>query len=94
MRLKKFYDELSITNEKYKNAMIQNKNEKINKNGIADTALLYVTVLEGKDLRKKSKDTPDPYVVLTIDLNKQMSTYRPETLDPIWNEDFTLYYNF
>jgi len=91
MRLQKFYDELSITNEKYKKAMFQNKNEKINKHGIADTALLYVTVLEGKDLKKiESKDTPDPYVVLTMDLTKQMSSYRPESLDPIWNEDFSL----
>ena len=70
--------------------MIQNKKEKLNKNGIAESALLYVTVLEGKGLAPSSKETPDPFVVLSLDEHKQMSTYRPETSDPIWNEDFTL----
>jgi len=89
IRLQKFFDELSSTKEKYNTAMLQNKNEKLNKHGIAETALLYVTVLEGKGLISNRQE-PDPYVVLIIDGNKQMSTYRPESLDPIWNEDFTL----
>lgn len=71
--------------------MIQNKKEKLNSNGIAETALLYVTVLEGKGVSKNSMAAPDPYVVLTLDDHIQTSTYRPESLDPIWNEDFTLY---
>jgi hypothetical protein len=90
IRLQKFHDELSLTREKYKNAMIQNKKEKLNKNGIAETALLYVTVLEGKGVISKGFLTPDPFVVLSLDDHKQTSTYRPESVDPIWNEDFTL----
>lgn len=70
--------------------MIHNKNEKINKHGISENALLYVTVHEGKNLKSLNKE-PDPYVVITTVGNRQMSTYRPDSLDPIWNEDFTLY---
>jgi hypothetical protein len=93
IRLQNFYDELLSTKEKYNTAMIQNKNERINKYGISENALLYITVLEGKGLKSNNKD-PDPYVVITTLGNKQMSTYRPDSLDPIWNEDFTLYLLF
>lgn len=89
IRVQKFYDDLMSTKEKFNKAMILNKNERINKHGISEHALLYITVIEGKGLKSQNKD-PDPYVVITTLGNKQMSTYRPDSLEPIWNEDFTL----
>jgi hypothetical protein len=89
IRVQKFYDDLMSTKEKFNKAMIHNKNERINKHGISEHALLYITVIEGKGLKSQNKN-PDPYVVITTLGNKQMSTYRPDSLEPIWNEDFTL----
>ena len=91
IRLQKAYDELSQTREKYYKGMIENQNEKLNSEGIAENAVVNVSVLEAKDLKPLDFiGKSDPYVILIVDDKKEKSTYKPDTLDPVWNEDFVL----
>jgi len=69
--------------------MIENQNEKLNKENIAENAFINVSVLEAKDLKPLDfRGKSDPYVVLILDDKKEKSTYKSDTLDPVWNEDF------
>ena len=91
IRLKKAFDEIGKTKEKYQKAMIENQNEKVNREGIADNAVLNITVLEAKELKPLDfGGNSDPYVQLILEGKKEKSTYKPGTLDPVWNEDFVM----
>jgi len=58
--------------------------------GIAKGATLYVKLLEAKDLKPMDFDgTSDPYVIFELNGKKLISSYKEETLEPIWNEEFT-----
>ena len=73
--------------------MTDNRNEIINKNGIANNALLSLTLFEGRDLRPDDFfGKYDPYIVIKVGQEIFTSSYRPDTVDPVWNEDFSLYF--
>jgi len=71
--------------------MAENRNEIVNKYGIANNALLSVTLFEGRDLKPDDfLGKFDPYIMMRVDTEKITSNYKPDTLDPVWNEDYSL----
>ena len=91
IRLQKACDELGQTREKYYKGMIENQNEKLNREGFAENSVLNVSVLEAKDLKPLYfGGKSDPYVILILEDKKEKSTYKPDTVDPVWNEDFVM----
>ena len=90
IKLQKLDDELKGMLTKYQKSMAENKGERLTSDGISDNATLFITLLEAKDLKPMDyTGTSDPYVTFNVDGKKATSSYKPETLDPIWNEDFT-----
>ena len=91
IRLQKALEELIQTREKYYKGMIENQNEKLNREGLAENAVLNVSVLEAKDLKPFDfTGKCDPFVQLALDDKKEKSTYKEDTIEPVWNEDFVL----
>ena len=71
--------------------MVDNKSEIITENGIAQNAVLNISVLEARDLKPMdAMGRSDPYVILKIDEQKEKTNYIADTLDPVWNEDFVM----
>lgn len=70
----------------------QHSNEKLNSNGIRDDAEVSITLMEARDLRPMDfNGKSDPYCVMTAGgYGKVKSTYKPNTLNPVWNEDFKM----
>jgi Ca2+-dependent lipid-binding protein len=90
--LSKLDEELRVTKEKFYKGMTEHKGEKTNQEDLMDNASLSVTLLDAKGLRPMNfKGTSDPYVVLTFGSKKATSAYRPGTLKPAWNEDFSFH---
>ena len=90
-KLEKLEDDIKTVKEKNEKALKDNSSEIINKNGVAENAFLNVTVLEAKDIKPMDWGyTSDPYCVLYLDDERSTTTYKPTTLEPVWNEDFTL----
>ena len=90
IRLQKLDDELRGLSEKYFKGMNENRGEVMTAEGIAKAATLYVKLLEAKDLKPMDFDgTSDPYVIFQFDGKKLISSYKEETLEPVWNEEFT-----
>jgi len=53
--------------------------------------VLNVTVLEAKDLKPLNlMGRSDPFVVLSMDDKKEKSTFKTNTSDPVWNEEFSI----
>lgn len=72
--------------------MAENRTEKINKNGVATNALLSITLYEGRELKPDDfLGKYDPYVTLILDEDRFSSSYKIDSVDPVWNEDFSLY---
>jgi Ca2+-binding EF-hand superfamily protein len=91
IKLQKLGDDLKSASEKYLNGMKENKDEIVNKEGIAKNAMLNISVIEAKGLKPLDYNgLSDPYCILHLDEQTQKTNYQPETLDPIWNEDFSL----
>jgi hypothetical protein len=92
IKLQKVHDDLQITRDKFHRGMLENKEEKFNENGISTTAAISVTLLEAKNLKPMNLDGfSDPYVKLSVDNEKtEWSSFKLGTLNPIWNEDFSL----
>lgn len=70
----------------------QHSQERLNSNGVRDDAEVKITLMEAKDLRPMDfNGKSDPYCVLSVGgLHTVKSTYKPNTLNPVWNEDFKM----
>lgn len=91
IKLKKLEEDLLFTKDKYLKGMNDNREEKFNENGVSTTSTLNVQVLEAKDLKPMNLDGYcDSYVRLTLNNQKVLTSYKPATLNPIWNEEFSL----
>ncbi len=72
--------------------MVENKKEVINHHGVSKDALLTAVLFEGRGLRGDNYIGDfDPYLVFSLDGEKYISSTKPNNLDPVWNEDFSLY---
>lgn len=75
----------------FKKKLIQARTqESYNRFGIMNGSVLTVEVLEAKDLiPMDSNGLSDPYVILKCEKQQEMTKVIPETLSPVWNEEFT-----
>ncbi len=91
IKLRKIDEDLGILLEKQQKGMADNRNEIVNKYGIAHNALLSMTLFEGRELKPDDYlGSYDPYVAIKLGKEKVTSNYKPDTIDPVWNEDFAL----
>jgi Ca2+-dependent lipid-binding protein len=68
------------------------KNELLNENGVAQNAILNITVVEAKDLTPMDYiGRSDPYVIINLDKQNEKTNFISDTLDPVWNEEFVMY---
>jgi hypothetical protein len=90
IKLTKLDEELKVQKEKFLKGVNDYKTERLNKEGLSENATLYITLFEAKDLKPMDYDgTSDPYVIFDLEDRKKTSSFKPDTLDPVWNEDFT-----
>jgi hypothetical protein len=76
--------------EKYLKGMNENRGEILSKEGIAKDATLYIRLLEAKELKPMDFDgTSDPYVMFELGGKKLTSSYKEETIEPVWNEEYS-----
>ena len=92
LKLTKLREELVPLLKKAKDEKERYYNERVNFNGVASDAHVKLCILEAKDLKPLDfNGKSDPYCIVSIDgKHKQTSSYKPNTLDPVWNEDFIL----
>jgi Ca2+-binding EF-hand superfamily protein len=92
IKLEKTLEEVNKAAEKALTERNKFTKEELNKNGVATDANLNVILLEARELKPMDfNGKSDPYCVFSINGGqKQKSTYKPNQLDPIWNEEFNL----
>lgn len=91
VKLQKTLEYINENIDNYRKNMVFNKQERMNIYGVAEDALLTVVVCEAKDLKPLDyTGKSDPYVVIQLDKEKSTSTFKPQTLNPVWNESFGL----
>ena len=78
--------------EEYQKKMIQARTgESFNRYGIMKGSVLTVDIIEAKDLiPMDSNGLSDPYVIIECENQRFQSKYIPETLNPVWNEEFVI----
>jgi hypothetical protein len=90
IKLQKLDDDLRITKEKYLKGMNENKGERLTDEGIGEMASLTISLLEARNLRPvQYNGMSDPCVIFKLNQKELTSSYKPQTLDPVWNEDFS-----
>jgi len=92
IKLSKLLEEIEQSSEKTKYERNKNKDEELNNNGVSLESNLNLVLLEARDLKPMDfNGKSDPYCIMTVNgKQKQQSTYKPETLEPVWNEEFNL----
>lgn len=92
IKLEKLRDELQLSMNKTIKEKERYNNEQLNPFGVSLDAHIKISLLEARDLRPMDYNgKSDPYCILSIDgKHRQVSSYKPNTLDPVWNEDFFL----
>ncbi len=91
IKLQKLEDDLKLSKDKFLKGMNDNKDEIFNENGVSTTSSFSITIVEARDLKPMNYDGfSDPYVKLSIENQKVFSSYKTSTLNPNWNEEFSL----
>lgn len=91
IKLQKIYDDLIALKEKNRRELEINKGELLNQHGVSKSARLDIGLIEARDLRPLDYNGfSDPYAVFVLDDKRLTSTFKPDTLNPVWNEDFSL----
>ena len=77
--------------EEFQKKLVQARASEIyNRYGIMKGSILTVDVIEAKDLvPMDTNGLSDPYVILECESQRVQSKYIPETLNPVWKEEFT-----
>jgi hypothetical protein len=92
IKLAKLLEEIEQSCEKTQYERNKNSEEELNKNGVSYDANLSVVLLEARELQPMDfNGKSDPYCIMTVNgKQQQKSTYKPTTLEPVWNEEFNL----
>lgn len=92
LRLRKLMEEVDISIQETLEKREKHLGEKLNAFGVVNDAIVNLDIMEARDLRPMDfNGKSDPYCIITINgKHKQVSTYKPNTLNPIWNETFLL----
>lgn len=90
IKYSKLQAELELQMNKEKKGMMDNSGEVFNHNGISKEATLNLNLLEARNLPSSNfQGLSDPFVVLSLEGQKLKSAYKSNTLDPVWNENFS-----
>jgi hypothetical protein len=91
IKLQKLEDDLKLNKDKFLKGMNENKDEMLNENGVSRTSSLTVRIVEARDLKPMNYDgLSDPYAQITLGDKKVLSNYKTGTLNPEWNEEFSM----
>lgn len=93
VKLTKLIEELEDAKSKQEQRYRENQDEELNQNGVSTKAYLDMILLEARELKPMDfNGKSDPYCIMTINETeqKQKSGYKPNTLNPVWNEKFSL----
>ena len=83
-------NELKDSKKQYEDKRKKTEDEKLNKDGICENASLSINLFEAKDLQPFAYQTsPSTFVVFSLDGKKQQSNLQSDTVNPIYDEDFT-----
>ena len=86
---KTIHDNYKKMDEYQKKLVTARATESLNRHGIMHGSVLTVSLIDAKDLiPMDSNGLSDPYVILKCEGQQFTSKYIPETLNPVWNEDF------
>jgi hypothetical protein len=89
IKFTKILSELELQLAKEKKGMMDNNGEIFNNNNISKESNLNIILLEARNLPSANfQGLSDPYAVLSFEGQVLKSAYKPNTLDPIWNENF------
>lgn len=86
MHLKQIIDEYTLLREKYEKGIKENQNEELNAFGVSTQAEVQFTIIEAQELCG-GDGSPNPYVVVTLDNQENVTLLKEDTTDPIFNED-------
>ncbi len=90
IKLQKLDDDLRVLAEKYYKGMNENRGEVMTSEGISKGATMEIKLLEARELKAMDFDgTSDPYIIFELGGKKLTSSYKAETLDPVWNEEYS-----
>lgn len=86
---KTLHDNYKKMDEYQKKLVAARATETLNRYGVMKNSVLTVNLVEAKDLiPMDSNGLSDPYVILSCESQKFTSNCIPETLNPVWNEEF------
>jgi Ca2+-dependent lipid-binding protein len=90
--MQKLYEDLTEAKERYSVLVSKYKEEKYNQYGVSEHAELIVNIVKAKDLQVADfGGKADPYTILKLDKEKFISSYKTQSLTPIWNEECVLH---
>eukprot|EP00340_Litonotus_pictus_P008916 CAMPEP_0170517468 /NCGR_PEP_ID=MMETSP0209-20121228/3448_1 /TAXON_ID=665100 ORGANISM="Litonotus pictus, Strain P1" /NCGR_SAMPLE_ID=MMETSP0209 /ASSEMBLY_ACC=CAM_ASM_000301 /LENGTH=498 /DNA_ID=CAMNT_0010802723 /DNA_START=134 /DNA_END=1630 /DNA_ORIENTATION=+ len=90
IKLTKLLEEIENQSEKTLKERNKFTNEELTNRGVSVEANLNIVILEARELKPMDfNGKSDPYCVMTINgKQKSKTTYKPATLEPVWNEEF------
>jgi hypothetical protein len=90
LKLIKIGEDLDDLLKKQEKGIAANRNEILNNNGVVNNAILTMTLYEGRELKGDDfLGSFNPYIVMILDKEKDISHYKEDTVDPVWNQDYT-----
>ena len=91
MNLKQVIDEYTFLKEKNRKGIFDNQDEIINSKGISNHAEFSISILEASNIRSNNFiGRCNPYCQLEHGRSTQKTYIKEDTVNPIFNEDFSL----
>lgn len=90
IKFTKLQGELELQQAKEKKGIMDNNGEIFNENGISKESILNLTLLEARNLPSSNfQGLSNPYIILKFEGQEFKSSLKSNSLDPVWNENFT-----
>lgn len=92
IKLTKLLDEINDSLQQSEVKLKKYDKEVLNFNGLIKDASIMITIMEARDLRPMDfNGKSDPYCIISLNgKHKQTTSYKPNTLNPVWNENFNM----